>query len=152
MSQISQICVYNPAAAQGLATQLKTVEGPVRHEFASIAAKIAAEEMDEYEPFVPSVNRRVLPESEMAEQRSVPSTRDSTQLALQDSGGELPAGIGTPNRKVVPKAIAVVSPRASVGDINSEEDSPAVDRNIPFLRMTSPGSIAPRKANVYMRR
>ena len=42
MSQISQICTNNPAAAQGLASQLVNVDGAVRHEFASIAAKIAA--------------------------------------------------------------------------------------------------------------
>lgn len=41
MSQISQICVHNPAAAQGLAEQLENVDRTVRQEFATIAAKIA---------------------------------------------------------------------------------------------------------------
>lgn len=41
ISQISQICINNPAAAQELASQLGNVDGAVRQEFASIAAKIA---------------------------------------------------------------------------------------------------------------
>ncbi|MEZ6134163.1 MAG: hypothetical protein R3C53_04540 [Pirellulaceae bacterium] len=42
ISQISQVCTHNPAAAQGLALQLNRVDESVRQEFAAIAAKIAA--------------------------------------------------------------------------------------------------------------
>jgi hypothetical protein len=43
MSQISQICANNPAAAQGLANQLNNIDDSVRQDFAAIAAKIAAD-------------------------------------------------------------------------------------------------------------
>jgi hypothetical protein len=42
ISQISQVCTHNPAAAQGLAMKLDQVDDTVRAEFATIAAQIAA--------------------------------------------------------------------------------------------------------------
>jgi hypothetical protein len=45
VAQISQLCMRSPAAAQGLAMRLESIEPSVRSEFAGLAARIAANAM-----------------------------------------------------------------------------------------------------------
>lgn len=160
MSQISQVCMYNPAAAQGLAAQLNNIEGPVRQEFAAIAAKIAAEqypgELDEQtskysaadasHPTAqsssvqqrpihqrPIQQRAVASRFEMTDEQSIEDV-DSAALVLMPSSGS-PAPTTTDDSSRVNKLIP----------------QPA-DIEQPTPMFIAPSTIAPRKTNVYMRR
>jgi hypothetical protein len=152
MSQVSQICVYNPAAAQGLATQLSNVDGAVRQEFAAIAAKIAAEHYGEQAAvgvLLPSeleLADSSSAETVPAEYRSLSAGREpevASQLVLQDSRDDS-SPASSAGRRIVsqpnttPDSPMGVSSRPNPRDGRSETDGP--------------NPIAPRKNHVFMRR
>ncbi len=135
MSQISQICTHNPAAAQGLAMQLNRVDSAVREEFASIAARIAANEAEpvafptdaevDHDAARPSLT------ADTAQVHSRPSQWTSRQLAAQPAA-EAPAPAPTGEAG---------SPLLQLAD------------EVRQSQMTGrPSAIRPQKPNIYMRR
>lgn len=155
MSQISQICANNPAAAQGLANQLNSIDDTVRQEFASIAAKIAANNAvpvamradatpydqrihDAIETF--KVDRR---ETTVGE-ATVPPMQFETSARNQFSHQTIP------NREPATH-LTLTDSNAETGLNGSSEKIQPLDQALSTSRSV-PTAILPRKSNVYMRR
>lgn len=138
MSQISQICANNPAAAQGLANQLNNIDAPVREEFASIAAKIAANNAVPVAlraaevTYDELVNDAIETFNVRRSQTTVPPTQFETSANAKFTD-ELDPSSRSPSNNNVVSEIQLL-----------EQDA------LP-LRST-PTAILPRKSNVYMRR
>lgn len=154
MSQISQICSNNPAAAQGLAEQLENVDGSVRQEFASIAAKIAAQSS----PFPPTISfdaTTLAPGGDaIVARKALPPEIDDTDSFPLQLTGSAPIQETLSDRPVTSRRPASDAPsRQLTADrapqANAMQPAPAVRDAEPSL---PPTAIWPRKPNIFMRR
>jgi hypothetical protein len=169
MSQISQICVHNPAAAQGLAEQLENVDRPVRQEFATIAAKIAEQnretnanhllrlsnaaaiqseaersQADSAKVLPTAIEQEPLPDLQLSSSGPV---RDSLSDSFNDSLNSAPRSSRnlTSNANSSRLPIEAMSlPVAAGAVLTAPANAVPVDR--------PPTAIRPRKPNIFMRR
>jgi len=155
MSQISQICVHNPAAAQGLAEQLENVDGNVRHEFATIASKIAEQnrEANAYNLIRLSDARA----QEDARERSMALPSDLQDQPLPDleltSSGPVQDTLGDSqrsSRKLTGAANAKLVPPTASRPVATGPTTALPNKAGPADR--PPTAIWPRKPNIFMRR
>jgi hypothetical protein len=133
LSQISQICEYNPAGAQILASKLTKVQPEVRDEFRRIATRIGDQSGEPMNPQdVAIFNNRREPSSMAA----ATTRRDSNDAVDQANAPGFPSRF----------------PDSGFSDLK-----PADPRSLtrPPHLIRSPvlgGSVSPSKPNVYMRR
>lgn len=146
VAQISQLCSHSPAAAQGLAMRLTSVDESVRHEFAGLAAQIAA-------------NAIQLPDSASPETMRLSSRRPdatATSQARQRSGSSSPAEEVSPNyfsQVSEPPELELQPARGmSISDSDGRE---TVDAWVPTATTPMgqpPTAIEPLKSRVVLRR
>lgn len=160
ISQISQICVHNPDAAQGLAEQLENVDGTVRREFATIASKIAEqnrqanaynlirlsdarspEDAGERSTLAADLQEKQLPDLEFSNSGPERDTLSDSQR-LNDSQRSSRKLTGDTQANLVPPTAsqpAATGPKTAVLNKAGPADRP-------------PKAIWPRKPNIFMRR
>jgi hypothetical protein len=152
MAQVSQICTHNPSAAQGLAMRLDKVDSNVRAEFASIAARIAANNarpLDlELPPRDASGNRPTTGGGFITAENDPPSLQLSSSRADGGAVNLLDVGSLETSRRVSSEANGtsdVNEPSYHAAEVLQLHDSaPAADAR--------PSAIRPTKPNIYMRR
>lgn len=150
MAQVSQICTHNPAAAQGLAMRLDKVDANVRAEFASIAARIAANDGQRLD-VDRSPSRDALSDSNPVGGSSNPvnegasdARNDPPSLRLSSSSslrGEASETVFESSRF---QSQNQEQPHRSAEPLQLIDESPEA--------RTSPSAIRPTKSNIYMRR
>ncbi len=160
LTQISQVCTYNPGGAQIMASKLTKVDPHVRDEFSRIAERIAmkASRFDESEHFTANSqdSARPLPlPPGGSRDGEVPSPRSQRELALASP----------PADRVPP-----MNYRAEASELQLTPSPQATTRPTPVGKELRPapaarstgvtpgrprsprGAISPAKPNVYMRR
>ncbi len=144
LAQISQVCERNPGGAQILASKLTKVQPPIRDEFARIAHRIGSEAVNSsYLPQLASMgpDGTKLTSKSAREAGPLPQpTRETFSDSTIDPNNQL-------NLQRVPPM--TLSDSSSSSDSLPYATGTAVQSGTSFAR---PTSIAPAKANIYMRR
>ncbi len=159
LTQISQVCTYNPAGAQIMASKLSKVDPHVRDEFSRIAERIAkkASRFDEAEQYTAVLGkdapRSVQLPADVARDANVPSPRSQRDLALASpSANRVPPMNYRAEAAELPLSPSPTTKSNSV-DRESKPAPAARPTQITPGRIRSPrGAISPAKPNVYMRR
>lgn len=173
ISQISQICQTNPSAAQALVMRLDRIDDVTRREFAEIVTRIASNSADQQ--VTETLVGRIEPSPEAVEiTRVVSNERSVSPTASNDS----PASAATSDSANVSERISsrqmrsterladatqtplqwsdgnpqTVPPPQSLGLEPSWEASPNIAAQEASGSQATPAAIAPRKANIFMRR
>lgn len=140
ISQISQICQMNPAAAQALASKLDKVDEGTRREFAEIVTRIASAGADlaaERNVYVdtnlqpPRQETTVVPPDYRAEGTSQPFSNQLSESMLETS---------PPNQLRLTDRLP------------PESEAAKLQAMPPDAMATPPAAIVPAKPNIYMRR
>lgn len=147
LAQVSQVCEYNPAAAQALASRLHKVQPEVREEFARIAARIGQRAFERQELMLGKLS----PEAEYS----------SPTGSISDSELDLNASSSTASLKftdVPPAAPAhtasglAAQPRKPIAG-NPGSQPPVSSRVATEGKQPAKRTpLAPNKPNVFMRR
>jgi hypothetical protein len=137
LAQVSQVCEYNPAAAQALANRLNKVQPEVRDEFARIAARIGHRELEMQELLAGK-----LPPTDLELPGNRRSISDATVLELTS-----PAKVPAMRFSDSPSTAMTKNQQSARNSTLQPPASPdAPKRN----HLHSP--LTPKKPNVYMRR
>ncbi|MCA9132629.1 MAG: hypothetical protein KDA45_05730 [Planctomycetales bacterium] len=159
ISEISQICQMNPAAAQALAMKLDRVDETTRREFAEIVTRIASASADlaiqnsedsQWSPrsATPVASRE---SAALPDHQAVPAGRfsPSTALNLSDSRAT-DASPSVPEAAGISRPQAGQVPRTPAGMLELEPQPSAAATAAPTG--TPPELLRPQKPNIYMRR
>lgn len=130
ISQISQVCQTNPSAAQALAMRLDKIDDATRREFAEIVTRIASTSADQdvAETFVVRNER----------QPATGGTSPAIRVAAESQVNQRERIEFPPQSQPIRYKPTVEIAEATLG--------PAIEAH------ATPSAIAPRKANIFMRR
>ncbi len=140
ISQISEICRKNPAAAQGLASKLNRVSEPVRREFAAIAARIATSQVDPSEWHRYSRHPSAPPESVPGLTERVSARGQNEDLRVHVGTSQPENFLGMKSSAEMPSA-PVLSGVGTVANIRKTS-----------VPLPPPSAVMPSKPHIYMRR
>ncbi len=160
MSQISQICANNPAAAQGLAEQLENVDRTVRQEFATIASKIADDNRETNAYNLIRLSKANAVDDARERAKALPAAVQETPLTDLQLSSSAPVGDSLSDSQ---KSSRNLNSGATANLVPSAKTLPVITGPIAAGPVAAgpvaagpgdrpPTAIWPRKSNIFMRR
>ena len=147
ISQISDVCVTAPTAAQKMAQQLNKLEPDVRAEFAGLVAKVGTKSLNTYPSSIRPTMRNVNPARQPAPVLHL-SDREAVKSPLDRNLGMTDKDASAHESKHAASPWSELQTSLVRNDLANPDH---VASRTKQARLP-PSSIAPRKKNIYMRR